>query len=87
MVIELSQNISHTCDSANNKKYTNEELREMVLKLVKENGLEPNGAKVGEDGTLQVKGNANLKLHKLTLKAEELGLKMKFTKKTIIEFC
>ncbi|MEL7119196.1 MAG: hypothetical protein AAFO07_07145 [Bacteroidota bacterium] len=87
MVIEWSQNISHTYDDANSKKYTSEELKETVSTLVKANGPEPNDARINENETLQVQGNADLKLHKLTLKIEKLGLKIKFTNKTNIEFC
>lgn len=87
MVLELSQMFTHTPCSADGKKYSEEELKAIILKLMKDSGIDPNGVNVNEDGCLQVEGNTNIKLHGLMLRAEEHGLKMKYTKKTLIEFC
>jgi hypothetical protein len=51
------------------------------------NGLQSDRASIGPDSALQVDGKAYPKFHRITLKAEELGLKLKYTKKTLIEIC
>ena len=87
MTIELSQMFLHNTCNANGKKYSDEELKNVILKLMEENGINANPNKLADEGVLQVNETSNLKLHRLMLQAEELGLEMKYTKKTLIEFC
>lgn len=87
MLIELSETYTHVPCNANKEKLSGEELKNVLIKLMKENGIEGEGISIQEDGVLAVNETPNLKLHSLMLQAEELGLEMKCTKKTLIEFC
>lgn len=87
MTIELSEVYTHGPCSSKEKKYSDEELKSVVLKWMKKQGIDTNAVTFNNDGTIQVNEGPNLKLHSLILKAEELGLEMKFTKKTLIELC
>lgn len=85
MVIELSEQYTHGPCKLNGKKYSDEELKSVVLKWMKKQGINAENVKFNNDGTVQVNEGPNLKLHSLILQAEEMGLEMKFTKKTYIE--
>ncbi len=87
MVIELSEVFTHGPCKKNGKKYSNEELQNIIRKMMKSQGIDSNAVQFNDDGTVQINESPDLKLHSLILQAEELGLEMKFTKKTLIEFC
>ncbi len=87
MVIELSEQYTHGPCKVNGKKYSDDELQKVVLKWMNKQGINTSQVKFNPDGTVQVNEGPSLKLHSLILQAEELGLEMKFTKKTLIELC
>ena len=87
MLIELSEVYTHGPCKMNDQKYSDEELKNVVLKWMKKQGIDTNEVSFGSDGSVQVNEGPSLKLHGLILQAEELGLEMKFTKKTLIELC
>lgn len=62
-------------------------VEQMVMQLVKNVGIQPEQAKVQQDGTLQFSGLPNPKLHTLTLEAEKMGLSVRYSKQTIVEIC
>jgi hypothetical protein len=85
MVIELSEQYTHGPCKVNGKKYSDDELKSVILKWMNKQGIDASNVKFNEDGTVQVNEGPSLKLHSLILQAEEMGLGMKFTKKTYIE--
>ncbi|MBR9920033.1 MAG: hypothetical protein GYB31_04280 [Bacteroidetes bacterium] len=87
MVLELSKSFTHSCGKMPAKAYSDEQLKDMLLDWMTKQGIDTSKVSFSSDGTLQIEGTPNLKLHSLLLKAEELGLKMKYTKKTLIEIC
>lgn len=87
MVLELSKSFTHSCGTKEQPNYSEKELKEIMLKLMTQNGIDSNKINLNQDGVLQVDESSNLKLHRIMLKAEELGLTMKYTKKTLIEVC
>jgi hypothetical protein len=87
MVVEVSKSFTHSCNTNAKRNYTDKELQELLLQLMKRNGIESDKVRISEDGVLQVDEKVNLKLHRIMLQAEEMGLKMKYTKKTLIEIC
>ena len=87
MVIEVSKNVTQSPCNVDGKKYSREELQSIIMKLMQDTGVGTDSTSLGENGVLKVDENANLKLQSLILKAEEMGLEVRFTKKTFIEFC
>ena len=85
MVIEVSKSFEHAAPIAQERKYTDAELQELVLNLAKENGIDENALEVKDDGNLSMVGLCNMDLHRFMLKAEEKGLTMKLRKQTLIE--
>lgn len=86
MVLELSNSVVHNPNAVNANKHSEEELKSLLLDMIKDNGIDTNAIK-DENGTLALDGTPNLKLHSMMLQAEELGLSLKYTKKTLIEIC
>ena len=87
MVLELSKTFTHSCGTHQNAEYSDQDLQELMMKWMERNGIDPGLAKISEDGVLQIEETPDLKLHSFILQAEEMGLKMKYTKKTLIEIC
>ena len=87
MKLELSKSFTHSCGNKNNSQYSEEELKNILLKLIQKNGIDPKLVNVSKDGILSIQDSPNIKLHSIMLQAEEMGLEMKYTKKTLIEIC
>ncbi len=87
MVLELSKNFVHSACKKSDNKRSEEELKGLMLKLMQDSGIDTKKVDQKKEGVMELKGNTNLKLHSLMLKAEELGLEIKYTKKTLIEIC
>ncbi|MCB0642256.1 MAG: hypothetical protein KDC44_11475 [Phaeodactylibacter sp.] len=87
MILELSKSFTHTCGSKSAKKYSEEEVKNLLSSWMERNGVDPSTLQFTKDGTLQIEESPNLKLHSLILQAEEMGLEMKYTKKTLIGIC
>lgn len=87
MVVEVSKSFTHNCGKTPERPFTEKELKDMLVQLMQRNGINEKQIRLNKDGVLQVDDKANLKLHSIMLQAEEMGLTMKFTKKTVIEIC
>lgn len=87
MVLELSKSFTHSCNKNETSSYSEQELKDMMLQMMQKNGIDQSQVQQSQDGVLQVDEQSSLKLHSLMLQAEELGLKMTYTKKTLIEIC
>lgn len=87
MVLELSKSFQHSCGKNAQRPYSEQEIKSMMLQMMERQGIPSNHLSTAEDGVLRLEGIPNLKLHTLMLQVEELGLQMKYTKKTIIEIC
>lgn len=87
MVLEVSKSIVHNSCTAQEKAYSEEELQNIMLKLMGQSGIPQNQVNITNDGTLQLAESSNLKLHRILLEAEKMGLTAKYTKKTLIEIC
>ena len=92
MVLELSRSFVHNpsdqeMSSPVAPKYSENELKDIMLRLLEENGVSMNQVNMSDGGSIELKGIPNLKMHTLVLEAEKLGLTFKFTKKTLIEVC
>lgn len=86
MVIELSKSFEHSSCQTSNQNYSEKELQNIILDLMKKNGISTDTVQVGE-GTLKIESLSTLNMHTLMLQAEEMGLNLKLRKKTIIEVC
>ncbi len=69
------------------RKYSEAQIRDMVSELINRTGLSANAMSVNTDGEVEIKDVPDLKMHSLMLRAEELGLDLRCTKKTVIEIC
>ena len=87
MVLELSKSFVHNQQAAQNQNRSDEELKGLLMKMIEETGGDASAIKSNGNGKLELQGVPNLKLHSLMLQAEELGLSLKYTKKTLIEIC
>ncbi|MCB0637684.1 MAG: hypothetical protein KDC54_13735 [Lewinella sp.] len=87
MVLELSKSFTHSCGSKSGRQYAETELKSVLLQLMERNGITAEQIRQTEDGKLQIAEDSNLKVHSLLLQAEEMGLEMKLTRKTVIEIC
>ncbi|MEL6394068.1 MAG: hypothetical protein AAFY36_15740 [Bacteroidota bacterium] len=85
MTLAFTKSVSHTCDNQPSKQYTDEELKDMMLQLIERNGIDRDLVQYDGNGTLSIKGEPNLQVHSLMLQAEEMGLRTKYTKQTLIE--
>ena len=85
MVLEMSKTFTHCCGNQPTQERSPEELKQIMLDLMKRTGIDPEKARINENGVFEVAGAPNINLHSLMLQAEELGLKMKYTKKTLVE--
>ena len=85
MVLEMSKTFTHCCGNKPEQKHSEEELKNIMIKLMERNGIDPAKAKLNENGVFEIQETPNIKLHSFMLQAEELGLQMKYTKKTLIE--
>ncbi|WP_157472222.1 hypothetical protein [Neolewinella persica] len=87
MLVEVTKSFTHSCNTTNKSSYSEQELQDLMLQLMQRNGIESDKAQLSPNGVLQVDEKANLKLHGIMLQAEQMGLKLKYTKKTLIEIC
>ena len=87
MVLETSKTFTHNSAAQKEREYSEQELKNIMLRLMQQNGVNTNEVQVSNDGTIELSGLPNLKLHTLMTQAEELGLSIKYTKKTLIELC
>lgn len=85
MVLELSNSYTHTCSGNSENSYSDHDLKDILLQLMEKNGIDSEQIHLKDNGILELDGTSNLKLHSLMLQVEELGLKTKYTKKTLIE--
>ncbi|MEM6725363.1 MAG: hypothetical protein AAF598_15085 [Bacteroidota bacterium] len=85
MVLEFSKSFVHKTGAPNQKAYSPEELQNIMIKLMEEKGIEIKDMYINADGTLELNGLPYQKMHSVLLEAEELGLTMKMTRKTVIE--
>ena len=87
MVLETSKTFVHNTSAPKERDYSEQELKDIMLRLMQQNGVNTNEVQVTNNGTIELNGLPNLKLHTLMTQAEELGLSIKYTKKTLIELC
>lgn len=85
MILEVSNSYHYGPEKGNLGQHSENELQEVVLQLMKKQGIDTEEVKSCEDGVLDVNSIPSLKLHSLMLQAEEMGLNIKYTKKTLIE--
>ena len=62
-------------------------MRQLLLQLMQSSGIDPDKIVEKREGILELKDGPKIKLHSLMLRAEEMGLEIKYTKKTLIELC
>ena len=87
MVLELSKSFVHNPACQNEQKYSEDELKNIILDLMQENGINTHNIHASSDGVLELSGLPDIKMHTILLQVEKLGLAVKFTKKTMIEVC
>lgn len=85
MKLELSKSIVCNETGKRNEQFSNKDLNGVMLSLLKENGVDESKVQYTNTGDMQLNGVPSLKLHSIMLKAEELGLQMKYTQKMEIE--
>ncbi len=85
MTLEVSKSFEHNICKQKNRKYSEEDLQKIMLRLMRETGIPSNKFNMTREGGFELSGMPNLKLHTLLLEAEKLGLSIKYTKKTLIE--
>lgn len=87
MVVEISKSFDHVCSNATEAQYSDQELQEIMLQLMEKGGINTDQVRISADGVVQVEACSNLKLHGVMLQLEKMGVKTKYTKKTLIEIC
>ena len=87
MVLEHSKSLVHNSCLPKNKHYSEEDLKKIILQLMQKNGIPASTANITNDGVIELNGIPGLNLHTLMLQAEEMGLNIRYTKKTLIEVC
>ena len=87
MVLEFSKSVVHKPCNEKKSKYSQHELKQIMLRLMQENGVDTSQVHVSRDGLIELNGMPNLKMHTVLLEAEKLGLSMRLTRKTLIEVC
>ena len=85
MKLEFSKSFLHNSPKEVERKHPVGELKNLLTGLLKKNGISGNVINETEDGTIELDEKAASKLHKVMLDAEEMGLSIKYTKKTSIE--
>lgn len=85
MILEKSQCFTHGQSTNENNCHSREELQNILLQTMKDQGINTNEVGMTDDGTLDVDKIPPLKLHSVMLRMEEQGLNIKYTKKTLIE--
>lgn len=87
MVLEFSNSIEHSPCRGQKRKLSSKELKQVMLRLMQEKGI--NKAQIDEqtDTLIAFKGQPDMKMHAVMLEAEKLGLSIKYSKKTLIEVC
>lgn len=86
MILEFSQAITHPCTKPSPSK-NDEETQKKVIEIMKSIGINVEDIRRKQDGVLEISKLPGLKLHSLMLRAEQQGLDIKYTKKTVIEIC
>jgi hypothetical protein len=69
------------------RKYSEKELQNIMLRLMREEGISTSEVNVTSDGVIEAGNISGLSLHSMMLQAEALGLAIKYTKKTLVEIC
>lgn len=87
MRVSFSKSINQPPCPIAAKKYSEEQIQEMVTELMSKTGLASDAMQVSSDGEIEIKDVPDLKMHSLMLRAEELGLNLRCTRKTVIEIC
>lgn len=87
MTLEFAKTFSHRCGTKAQKEYSETELKEILLNLMRKNGVDTDKIEAQQDGMLTIKESPNLNLHTIMLEAEKLGLETRYTKRTQIEIC
>ncbi|MEL6637711.1 MAG: hypothetical protein AAFW73_11750 [Bacteroidota bacterium] len=87
MVLELSKDFVHSACAKTTTKRSEAEMRQLLLQLMQSSGIDPDKIVEKREGILELKDDPKIKLHSLMLRAEEMGLEIKYTKKTLIEIC
>jgi len=84
MVLESSQVLN--CPSAKAEApCSKDELQQKLYQLLSMQGIDTNNIPLTSAGTIDISSIPGMKLHTLMLRAEEMGLNIKFTKKTVVE--
>lgn len=86
MVLELSKSFNHEACKKTGRTLSAQEKKDLMIRLMNELGVDISKATM-KDGVLEMKETPDLKLHSLILQAEELGLDLKYTRKSVIEIC
>lgn len=87
MRLSFTKSINQPPSPTVSRKYSEHQIREMVAELMQKTGLSANAMAVNNEGEVEIKDVPDLKMHSLMLRAEELGLDLRCTKKTVIEIC
>ena len=87
MKLSFTKSINQKPSPTTSRKYSEAQVREMVSELIRKTGLSANAMSVNTDGEIEINDVPDLKMHSLMLRAEELGLDLRCTKKTVIEIC
>lgn len=85
MVLELSKSFTHNQNIQPKQQHSDEELKTLLVNLIKENGGDIDAIQQSAANKLEVTGMPNLPIHSFLLQAEALGLSVKYTKKTVLE--
>ncbi len=85
MKLELSKCVVCNETGQRTQEYSTQELNGIMLSLLKDNGIDESQVSISDTGDMMLNGVPSLKLHSMMLKAEELGLQMKYTQKMQIE--
>ena len=85
MTIEVIKNFEHSCNTTKKGELSDKKLHQLTMDMMRQKGIDPNSISVDKNGNLQIEDIPNLKLHSIMLELEKLGVKMKYTKKTLIE--
>jgi len=85
MKFEISKSYLHDCSKNKKNSFSASELKNVFLGLLKKNGVNEEVLENANDGVIQLNNLPESKVHTMMLEAEQLGLSIKYTKKTQIE--
>ena len=87
MRVSFSKSINQPPCPTSAKKYSDAQIQALVSELMEKTGLSANAITVSNGDDIEIKDVPDLKMHSLMLRAEELGLNLRCTRKTVIEIC